>query len=102
MICVCSTIIVISASYYSAVNRHGFVKIFIFRVTRKCTVHLALDGALCSAAGREIKCENTIDFVNDNLEWRNKGFCFVIMCSGSANSCKWLRIQYVLCIANNQ
>ena len=96
MICVCITIIVKSASCYSAVNRHGFVEIFKFCGARKCTVHLALDGALCGAGGREIKCENTIDFVNDNLESRNKSLCFVIMCSVSANSCKRLRIQYFL------
>ena len=68
MICVCSIIIAISASYYSEVNFHGFVKVFKFRGTRKCTLHLALDGALCGATERGYKCENIIDFVNDNLE----------------------------------
>ena len=81
MICVCSIIIVISASYYNAVKLHGFVKIFKFRGTLKCTLRLALDGALCGATERGYRCENIIDFVNDNLESCNKSFCSVIMCS---------------------
>ena len=52
MICVCSIISVISASYYSKVNRHGFVKLFPFSGTLKCTLHFALDGAFCGATER--------------------------------------------------
>ena len=55
MFCVCSIISVISASHYSEVNFHGFVKLFQFRVTLKCTLHLALDGAFCGAAERGYK-----------------------------------------------
>ena len=68
MIYVCSIIIVVSASHYSAVNLHGFVKLFKFRGTRKCSLGLALDGALCGAAERGYRCQNIIDFVNDNLK----------------------------------
>ena len=55
MICVCSTFSVISAPYYSEVNFHGFVKLFQFRCTQKCTLHLTLDGAFCGAAERRYK-----------------------------------------------
>ena len=55
MICVSSIISVISASYYSDVNLHGFVKLFQFRGTLKCTLHLALAGAFCGAAERGYK-----------------------------------------------
>ena len=68
MICVCSIISVISASYYSEVNHRGFVKLFKFCGLQKCTLHLALDGALCGAAERGYKCENVMDCINDNLE----------------------------------
>jgi hypothetical protein len=64
MICVCSIISVISASYYSEVNLHGFVKLFKFRGTRKSTLHFALDGAFCGATERGYKCENIIDGTN--------------------------------------
>ena len=57
-----------SASYYSDVNPHGFVNIFKFRCTRECTLHLALDGVFRGATEQVYKCENIIDFVNDNLE----------------------------------
>jgi hypothetical protein len=65
---VCSIISVISASYYSEVNVHGFVKLFKFRSTQKYTLRLALDGAFHGATERGYKCENIIDFINDNLE----------------------------------
>ena len=52
MICVCSIISVISAPYYSEANLHGVMKLFQFRGTLKCTLHLALDGAFCGAAER--------------------------------------------------
>ena len=68
MVCGCSVISVISASYYSEVNLHGFMKVFKFRVTRKCTLYLALDGAYCCATECGYKCENIIDFINHNLE----------------------------------
>jgi hypothetical protein len=68
MICVCSIISVISASYYSEVNLHGFVKLYKFRGTQKGTLHLALDGAFHGATERGYMCENIIYFVNDNLE----------------------------------
>jgi hypothetical protein len=68
MICVCSIISIISASYYNEDNLHGFVKMFKFRHTRKCTLHLALDGAYRGATEHGYKCENIIDFVSDNLE----------------------------------
>jgi len=68
MICVCSIIRVISASYYSEVNHRGFVKLFKFCSLQKCTLHLAQDGALCGAAERGYRCENVIEFINDNLE----------------------------------
>ena len=55
MICVGSIISVISASYYSEVNLHVFVKLFQSRGTLKCTLHLALDGAFCGAAERGYK-----------------------------------------------
>ena len=67
MICICRIISVIPASYYSEVNLHGFVKLFKFHGTQKCTLHLALDGEFRGATERGYKCEN-IDFVNDNLE----------------------------------
>jgi len=56
-----------SASYYSEVNFHGRVKLFKFRGKRKYKLHLALDGAFCGATERGYRCENIIDFVNDNL-----------------------------------
>ena len=62
MICVRSIISVISASYYSEVNLHVFVKILKFRGMRKCTLHLALDGAVCGATKHRYKCENIINF----------------------------------------
>jgi len=68
VICVCSIISVISALYYIEVNLHGFVKLFKFRGTRKCTLRLALDGAFRGATERGYKCENIIDFIHDNLE----------------------------------
>ena len=34
----------------------------------KCTLHLALDGAFRGATERGFKCENFMDFINDNLE----------------------------------
>jgi len=42
MICVCSIISVIPASYHIEVNLHGFVKLFKFCDTRKFTLHLVL------------------------------------------------------------
>jgi len=57
-----------SSSYYSEVNLHDFVKLFKLRGTLNCTLHLALDGAFCGATEHGYKCENVIDFVNDNLE----------------------------------
>jgi len=63
MICVCSVISVISASYYSEVNLYGFVERM-----QKCTLHLAMDGAFCGATECGYKYENIIDFVNKNLE----------------------------------
>jgi len=41
---------------------------------------LAVDGAYRNATKRGYKCENIIDFVNDNEEWSHTSFCFVIMC----------------------
>jgi len=35
---------------------------------RKCTLRLALDGTFRGATERGYKCEDIIDFVNDNLE----------------------------------
>ena len=75
MICICSIVsilsasyyIVISASYYIEVNLHGFVKLFKFRGTWKCTLRLALDGAFRGATEHGYKCENIIDFIHDNL-----------------------------------
>jgi hypothetical protein len=64
MICVCSIISVLSAPYYSEVNLHSFVKLFKFRGTRI----FSMDGAYRGAAKCGYKCENIIDFVNDNLE----------------------------------
>jgi len=68
MIGLCSIISVISASYYNEVNIHGYVKLFKFCGTRKCTLQLALDGAYRGATEQGYKCENIIDFVYDNLE----------------------------------
>jgi hypothetical protein len=68
MICVCSTVSIISISYCSEVNLHGCVKLFKFRGMRKCTLHLALDGAFVGATEPIYKCENIIDFVKKNLE----------------------------------
>jgi hypothetical protein len=68
MVCVCSIISVISASYYSEVNVHGFVQLFKFCGTRKCTLSLALDGTFRGATERGYKCENIVDFIKDNLE----------------------------------
>ena len=68
MICVCSIVSVISASYYIAVNLHGVMKLFKLCGTRKCTLHLALDGVFRGVTERGYKCENIIDFVNVNLE----------------------------------
>jgi hypothetical protein len=67
MICVCSIINAISASYYSEVNLHGFMRLFKFRDTWECTLHLALDGAYRGGTKCGYKCENIIDFINDNL-----------------------------------
>jgi len=44
------------------------VKLFKFRGTWKCTLHLALDGAVCGATKRGYKCEN-IDLFSGSLEW---------------------------------
>jgi hypothetical protein len=93
VVCVCSIISVMSASYYSEVNLDGFVKLFNFRSTRKCTLHLTLDGAYRCATKCGYKCEDTIEIINDNLESSNKSFYSVITCSVSATSCKWLGIQ---------
>jgi len=41
---------------------------------QKCTLHLALDGAFHGATEHEYKCENIIDFVNNNLEPWKKNF----------------------------
>jgi len=68
VICVCSIISIITASYYSEVHLHAFVKLLKFHVTWKYTLHLALDGAFCGATEQGYKCENIIDFINDNLE----------------------------------
>ena len=68
MICVCSVISVISASYYSDVSLHSFVKLFILRGTWKFILYLALDGAFRGDTERGYKCEDIMDFVNDNLE----------------------------------
>jgi hypothetical protein len=76
MICVCSIISVISASYYSEVNRHGFVKLFKFCGSRKFTLHFALAGAFRGATEPGYKCEHTIDFFNYNLEFLFK-LCFL-------------------------
>jgi len=65
MVCLCSIINIISASYYSEVNLHDFVKLFPFRGTLKCTLHLALDGSFCGVAEHGYKRENIIDIVND-------------------------------------
>ena len=74
MICVCSIINVISASCYSEVNLRGFVKLFQFRGTRKCTLYLALDGAFCGATEQGYRCEYIIDFVNGNTVQQNLTF----------------------------
>jgi hypothetical protein len=63
-----SIISIMSASYYSEVNQHGFAKLFKFCSMRNCTLRLSLDGAFCGATEREYKCENIIDFINENLE----------------------------------
>jgi len=68
VICVCSIISIISASYYSDVNLHGFVKLFKFHRTWKCTLHFALDDGFCGATECGYKCENIVDFVNKSLE----------------------------------
>jgi len=68
VICIFSIISVISASYYSEVNQHGFVKLFKFCGMRKCALYLSLGGAFRGATEREYKCENIIDFINENLE----------------------------------
>jgi hypothetical protein len=47
---------------------HGFIKLFKFRGTRKCTLRLALDGALRDATEPEYKCENILDLFNYNME----------------------------------
>jgi hypothetical protein len=44
------------------------VKLFKFRGTLKCTLHLALDGAFRGATKHGYKRENIIDFVNGNLQ----------------------------------
>jgi hypothetical protein len=79
------------------------VTLFKFCIKKKCALHSALDGAFCFATEREYKCDNIIiiDFVNDNLESANKSFSFVITCSWSTISCKWLGIHKVMCIAVN-
>ena len=68
MICVCSIISDISASYYHEINLPGFVKIFKLRGMWICTLRLALDGPFCGAPECGNKCENIFDFINDNLE----------------------------------
>jgi hypothetical protein len=64
MIYVCSTISAISASQYSEFKFHDFVKHFKFLGTYICTLHLALDGALCGAT----EGVYSIDGDNDNWE----------------------------------
>jgi len=44
------------------------VKLTKFPATQKFTLHLALDGAFRGATERAYKCQNIIDFVNNNLE----------------------------------
>jgi len=51
-----------SGSYYSEANFHGFVKLFKFHNTWKCTLHLALEGAVFGATKCGCKCENIINF----------------------------------------
>ena len=98
MICVCSIISVISASYYGEVNRHGFVKLFKFCGTRKFTLHLVLDGTFRGAIEPGYKCENMIDFFNYNLELIFFFFFFfVIMFSGSTISRAGNLISFVYC-----
>jgi hypothetical protein len=67
MICVCSIISVISASYYSEVNLHGFVKLFNFAVRRN--VHYIWHRMVITVVLLNLyKSMKIIDFVNDNLE----------------------------------
>jgi len=47
--------------YYNEVNLHGFMKLFNFHGMRKCTLHLALDGAFHGATKPVQKYENFID-----------------------------------------
>jgi hypothetical protein len=68
VICFCSIISVISASNYVEVDVHGFVKLFKFFSTRKCTLTLTLDGAFHGATKHGYKRENIIDFVKGNSE----------------------------------
>jgi len=62
---------------HSEVSLHGFVKLFKFPVIPKCTLYLALGDAFHSATERGYKCENIIDFVNDNL-WSREIEVFVL------------------------
>ena len=68
MIYFCNIISIISASYYSEVNFHGYVKLNKFPSTRKYTLYLALNGAFRGATERRYKWENFVDFINNNLE----------------------------------
>ena len=68
MICVGSVISVISASYCREVSLHSFVKLFKLRGTWKFILYLSLDGAFRGDTERGYKCEDIMDFVNDNLE----------------------------------
>jgi len=55
MIYFCNIISIISASYYSEVNFHGYVKLNKFPSTRKYTLYLALNGAFRGATERRYK-----------------------------------------------
>jgi hypothetical protein len=67
MICVCSIISVISASYYSEVNLHGFVKLFKISQYTVMYITFGTGWRFCGATEQGYKCDNVIDFVSDNL-----------------------------------
>jgi hypothetical protein len=76
VVCVCSIISVITASYYSEVNLHGFMELFKFCGTWEFTLHLALDGAYHGGTKCGYKCEDIIDL--STIIWSHDINVFVI------------------------
>jgi hypothetical protein len=80
MIFVCSIISVLSASYYSEVNLHCFVKLFKFRGTRIYALGLAwmVISVVLPNLYKSVKILST----SSTIIWSRdiKVFCFVFMC----------------------